>query len=171
VDRGLCRHLGVSNFSVKKLAALLDGARIRPEVNQVEMHPYLQQSELVDFCAANGVVVTAYSPLGSTDRPDVLKAEGEPILLEDPVIVRIAEERRVTPAQVLLSWAITRGTNPIPKSVRPERLAENLAAAAVELGDDDMGRIARLDRDRRYLDGTFWELEGSSYTLENLWDA
>ena len=170
-DRGLCRHLGVSNFSVKKLAALLETARVRPEVNQVEMHPYLQQGELLDFCRANGVVVTAYSPLGSTDRPEVLKAEDEPILLEDPVIRQIAEERRATAAQVLLSWAIRRGTNPIPKSVHPRRLAENLAAVDVELGEADMRRIARLDRNRRYLDGAFWALEGSSYTLENLWDA
>ena len=74
-----------------------------------------------------------------------------------------------TPAQVLLSWALLRGTSVIPKSVSPKRLAENLAAAELELTTDDMERIAGLDRHRRYIDGTFWTLEGGPYTVEEFW--
>ena len=70
VDDGLCRHIGVSNFSVPKLKALLETARLKPEMNQIELHPYLQQTAMLEFCQQNSVHLTAYSPLGSRDRPD-----------------------------------------------------------------------------------------------------
>ena len=170
VDRGLCRHVGVSNFSVKKLRELAEKARLRPEVDQVELHPYLQQNELLAYGRENGVAITAYSPLGSPARPDGLKKEGEPVLLEDPVIGEIATRMGVTPAQVLLRWAVQRGTSVIPKSVDPGRLTQNLAAADLELSDDDMARIASLDRHRRYIAGDTWTPEGAPYTLAGLWD-
>ena len=69
VDKGLCRHIGVSNFSIGKLKALIADARLRPEMNQIELHPYLQQPAMLDFCSKNNVHITAYSPLGSPDRP------------------------------------------------------------------------------------------------------
>jgi len=170
-DAGLCRHIGVSNLSAPKLGALIEGARVKPEVNQVELHPYLAQSELVAFCAESGVHVTAYSPLGSPDRPPQLMAPGEPVLLQDPTIAAIAAARGATSAQVLIRWALERGTAVIPKSVNPERLKQNLAAADVSLTDADMEAIAALDRHRRYVDGSFWEMPGGPYTLANLWDG
>ncbi len=170
VDKGLCRHIGVSNFSVNKLKVLLNGARLKPEMNQIELHPYLQQPAMLEFCNKNGVHITAYSPLGSPDRPAGLKAENEPVLLEDPTIEMIAERRGVTQAQVLISWAIHRGTAVIPKSVNPARMKQNLAAVEVSLTQDDMKEIAKLDRNRRYVNGEFWEVEGGPYTVENLWD-
>jgi alcohol dehydrogenase (NADP+) len=126
VDQGLCRHIGVSNFSAAKLQALMTDARIKPEMNQVELHPYLQQPNLVTFCQSQNIHLTGYSPLGSPDRPAGLKAEDEPILLEDPAIVAIADRHGASPAQVLISWAIHRGTAVIPKSVTPARIAQNL---------------------------------------------
>ena len=170
VDRGLVRHVGVSNFSALKLGALLDEARIRPEVDQVELHPYLQQPKLVEFCRREGVLVTAYSPLGSSDRPERLKADDEPNLLEDPRIGEIANRQGITPAQVLIAWALERGTAVIPKSTNPGRLAENFGAAGVELDEDEMEQIAALDRRRRFIDGAFWDQEGNSYSVEDLWD-
>lgn len=170
VDKGLCRHIGVSNFSVNKLKGLLNGARLKPEMNQIELHPYLQQPAMLEFCHKNGVHITAYSPLGSPDRPAGLKAENEPVLLEDPTIEMIAERRGVTQAQVLISWAIHQGTAVIPKSVNPARMKQNLAALEVSLTQDDMREIAKLDRNRRYVNGEFWEVEGGPYTMENLWD-
>jgi len=169
-EAGLCKHIGVSNFSVKKVGALLDGVRRPPEVNQVELHPYLQQPDLVGFCRERGVHVTGYSPLGSPDRPDELKASDEPVLLDDPVIARIAERRDATPAQVLLAWALERGTAVIPKSVNRTRQAENLEAAELKLHDGDVSEIDALDRGRRYVSGDIWTPEGSPYTLANLWD-
>ena len=170
VDKGLCRHIGVSNFSIAKLKALLEGARLKPEMNQIELHPYLQQPAMLDFCGKNNVLLTAYSPLGSADRPVGLKAADEPVLLEDPLIATIAKRRGSTPAQVLISWAILRGTGVIPKSVDGPRMKQNLAAAEVSLTEDDMEEIAGLDRNRRYVSGTFWAIEGGPYTVANLWD-
>ena len=170
VDKGFCRHIGVSNFSVAKLRRLHDGARIKPEMNQIELHPYLQQPAMLDFCSKNRIHITAYSPLGSPDRPSFLKAKDEPILLEDSTIARIAERRDATPAQVLISWAIHRGTAVIPKSVNRARLKENLDAANVSLTKEDMQEIAGIDRNRRYVDGAFWVFEGGSYSIANIWD-
>ena len=171
LNAGLCRHIGVSNCSVAKLEGLLANARHKPEANQVELHPYLQQPELVTFCREHGVAVTAYSPLGSLDRPATMKQDDEPLLLEDPVIVEIAGRIGASPAQVLLAWQIERGVAVIPKSVHPGRLKENLDAAELSLAPDDMRAIEGLDRGRRYITGAFWAIEGSAYTLANLWDA
>ena len=170
VDRGLTRHIGVSNFSAKKISGIRASCRIPPEVDQVELHPYLQQRALVDACRENGMLLTAYSPLGSPARPERLRKDNEPVLLEDPVVTRIASYHGATPAQVLIAWAIHRGTAVIPKSVRPARLAENLDAASLELTADDMSELRGLDRHRRYIPGDFWAKPGSPYTVEGLWD-
>jgi len=170
VDKELCRHIGVSNFSTAKLKSLIDGARIRPEVNQIELHPYLQQPAMLDFCSSNGVHLTAYSPLGSPDRPDRLKADDDPILLEDPTIETIAKRREFTPAQMVICWAIHRGTALIPKSVNPARMKQNLAAAQGSLTGQDMEEISGIDRNRRYIDGKIWTTEDGPYTMANLWD-
>lgn len=170
LEAGLTRHIGVSNLSSRKLHELLAHGRIRPEVNQVERHPLLQQTALVADCAAAGVHITAYSPLGSQDRPAGLKGADEPVLLENPVIGAIAAERGCTPAQVLIAWHLQSGLSTIPKSVSPARLRENLAAAAITLTPADLARIAALDQHRRLVDGSFWLLEGSPWTLQSLWD-
>jgi alcohol dehydrogenase (NADP+) len=165
VDQGLTRHIGVSNFSGVKLKALSAGARIQPEVLQIERHPLLQQNELLAWCHEHGVVVTGYGPLGSRgpSRP--------PLVLENPEVVALAAERGLTPAQLLLAWGIGCGTAVIPKSVQPARLAENLAAAGAVLEAELMARLAALDEGRRLIDGRFWCLEGGPYTLESLWDG
>lgn len=169
-DEGLCRHIGVSNFSMAKLQDLLENARFKPEMNQIELHPYLQQSAMLNFCKENNIYLTAYSPLGSSDRPASLKADDEPVLLENSTIASIAKRHGASPAQVLISWAIHRGTAVIPKSVNPERIKQNLAAANVTLTQNDMAAIAALDLNRRYVSGKFWEIEGGPYSLATLWD-
>ena len=168
LDAGLARHIGVSNFSIKKLEKLLETARHRPEVNQVEMHPLLAQNGLVAFCEAEKIHVTAYCPLGRPGSSDV--PNNAPDLLGNPVVTGIAEQHNCTPAQVVLAWAMERGTSPIPKSTNPQRLKENFAAQNVALTPTDMVAINALDRHYRYVDGTFWTRPGGPYTLENLWD-
>ncbi|EDX88101.1 aldo/keto reductase [Alcanivorax sp. DG881] len=170
VDNNQTRQIGVSNFSVKKLQDLLGKARYKPAMNQIELHPYLQQNDMLAFCKERGIALTGYSPLGSFDRPAGMKADDEPVLLEDPVILEIADRHGVSPAQVLISWALHRDTVVIPKSVNPERLKQNLAAAELSLSDADMDAIRTLDKHRRYVDGGFWAQPGSDYTLANLWD-
>ncbi|MBT9310884.1 aldo/keto reductase [Leptothoe kymatousa] len=170
VDNGLSRHIGVSNFSIAKLQNLLDNARLQPEMNQIELHPYLQQAAMLEFCRANNIHLTAYSPLGSSDRPDSLKAKDEPVLLQEPTIAAIAKRHGVSSAQVLLSWAMQRGTVTIPKSFNPKRIRQNLTSVEVALTPEDMETIAALDLNRRYVDGAFWQVPGGPYTVETIWD-
>ncbi|MCG8322354.1 MAG: aldo/keto reductase [Cytophagales bacterium] len=167
---GLARHIGVSNFSVKKLSELLKACDIRPEMNQVEMHPFLQQPELVSYCHENNIFLTAYSPLGSKDRPDFLKSEDETSLLDNEIIKNIADAKGCSPAQVLIQWALARGTAVIPKSVNPERLKQNFEASNVQLNTEDMEKISKLDKHARYVRGVFWTMPGSPYTVADLWD-
>jgi alcohol dehydrogenase (NADP+) len=169
-SEGLIRHIGVCNFSVAKLDALWAQASIKPEMNQIELHPYLQQQAMLDFCRKNDILVTAYAPLGSGDRPAALKKNGEPTLLDNPVIIKIANKHRATAAQVLLAWGLGRKTVVIPKSVNPKRLQQNLAAADLVLNDQDMTDIAALDRGYRFVDGAFFTGKGSPYTVASIWD-
>lgn len=170
VENGLAKHIGVSNFSVLKLQNLISVANIKPEVNQIELHPLLQQTKMLKYCNQEYIHLTAYSPLGSKDRIPAFKAANEPSLLENPVIVEIAERNNVSTAQVLINWSIARGTSVIPKSVNPKRLKQNFEAENFELSQDDMKKIAKLDRHYRLVNGGFWALEGSTYTVQNLWD-
>lgn len=170
VEKGLVRHIGVCNFSIKKLDALKQEAKIAPVMNQIELHPYLQQNTMLDYCRQNGILLTAYAPLGSGDRPQRLKKSDEPVLLQDPVIQRIAGKHGVQPGHILLAWALHRGTIVIPKSVNPERLRQNLDASNVSLDAADMADIAALDKGYRFVDGSFWQGPGSPYTVADLWD-
>lgn len=169
-NQGRARHIGLSNCSARKIRELLPHAKLRPEVLQVELHPLLQQPELVRYCASEGIHLTAYSPLGSSDRPAFVKAADAPVLLENPVIRSIAEAHGRTAAQVLLAWHVQRGISTIPKSVTPARLRENLAATELKLTADDLQRIAALDRNCRLLVGDFWAIPGSPWTVQALWD-
>lgn len=170
VDKGLCRHIGVSNFSIVKLKSLLDTARIKPEMNQIELHPYFQQPEMQVFCHNNGIYLTAYSPLGSPDKPERLRTPGEPVLLEEPVIKVIADRRGVSPAQVLINWSIHCGFVVIPKSVNPQRLKQNIEAPEIVLTREDLSELDKLNLNRRFLRGGLWTFAGGPYTYATLWD-
>jgi len=170
LERGLTRHIGVSNFGIKRLKALMDTAVHSPEMNQVESHPYLQQQELLEFCLSNGIHLTAYSPLGSPDRPEALKAANEPSLLENPVITELASEKQASAGQILISWALHRDVSVIPKSVNPKRIAQNFDAQTIELNTREIERINALEKGFRYVTGSFWTFEGGPYTMDNIWD-
>ena len=162
-DQGLTRSIGVSNFSIKKLSQLLNECRIKPVINQVELHPYLAQNDLLEFCREQDIALTAYSPLGSGDRPDGMKKNDEPSLLENEVVNAIAAAKECSPAQVLLSWHLHRHCSAIPKSTNPFRIKENFESQGVALSREDMDKLAALDKGYRYVDGKFFELEGNSY--------
>jgi alcohol dehydrogenase (NADP+) len=169
-QKGLAKHIGFSNFSINKIEEISSNATVRPEMNQIELHPYLQQEQMLTYCRVNNIYLTAYSPLGSGDRPDVMKAANEPSLLENPVVIGIAQGHGYSAAQVLLRWAIERGTSVIPKSTNPVRLAENFQAAGLKLTDQDMTELAKLEAGFRYVNGEFWTIGGSPYTLAGLWE-
>lgn len=169
VDLGMVRSIGVSNFSSTKLEALLPAARIKPVCNQIELHPYLSQDELVRWCLARNIACTAYCPLGSPSRPATFRTPTDPPeLLSHPLIARIAAEHGISPAQVLLRWAVQRGTIPLPKSVTPARLTDNLAVLSLELSTEAMAAIGGMDLGYRYSKGENMRTEGE--TLQQLWD-
>ena len=169
-NKNLTKHIGVSNFSIKKINQITEDTGVLPAVLQLEMHPFLQQKQLLNFANEKGIFLTAFCPLGSADRPANRISEGEPKLFENQIIAKIAAETGFSPAQIMLAWAVNRGTSVIPKSVNPQRLKENLLAADIELSCGDMQKLDELDLNYRYIKGDFWCLPGSDYTLENLWD-
>jgi alcohol dehydrogenase (NADP+) len=167
---GLVNHIGMSNFNIAKLKEVIAVGGDGPEMNQVEMHPYLRQEGLVDFCQSNGILMTAYSPLGSGDRSSSIKKDDEPNLFEDAVVKDIARKYGVTSAQILISFSIHRGIAVIPKSVNQERIKQNLAAAEIELKKDDLGHLLNIEKQYRFIDGTFFTGSHSPYQLSDLWE-
>ena len=170
VDSGLCKNIGVCNFSVKKLKTIVADCRIKPAANQVECHPFFPQTELLEYCKSQGIQFVAYSPLGSGDRPERMRSDEDPNLFETPAVWKIANHRGLTAGQVILAWAVNRGAVAIPKSANPIRQAENLTAGSIQLSTEEMSAIDEIAITYRYVHGRFWEMEGSPYTVENLWD-
>jgi alcohol dehydrogenase (NADP+) len=168
--QNLTKHIGVSNFSIKKINQITEQTGVLPEVLQLESHPFLQQNDIADFATEKGIFLTAFCPLGSADRPASRISAGEPKLFDNQIIIDIAHETGFSPAQIMLAWAVCRGTSVIPKSVNPQRLKDNLLAADIDLSCIDMEKLKALDQHYRYIKGDFWCLEGSDYTIKNLWD-
>lgn len=166
--QGLVRHVGVSNFSIKKLESLATKTEERPEMLQVEMHPYLPQNELLEYCKKHNIQITAYSPLGSGDRNEAMKAENEPSLIQDKTILEIAEKQDVHPAQVLIKWAEVRGTAVIPKSTTEAHIRANLKSSQVQLDEADFKAIANIGTDFRYVNGEFFVTKKNPY--HNIFD-
>ena len=163
--KGLCRHIGVSNFSIPKLKELIAVAKNKPEMNQVEMHPYLQQNELFRFCQSEGIYLTAYSPLGRN-----LPIKNKPGLTNEPIIIDLAKKYNCTPAQIIIAWGVQRGIVIIPKSVHPERIKENIKSLDINISPEDMTKIATLDSHTRMTDGSAWIFPDGPYTMKNIWD-
>jgi diketogulonate reductase-like aldo/keto reductase len=136
-DEGVCRAIGVSNYTIRHLEELRDESSVPPAVNQVEFHPFLYQRELLDYCRRRGIAVEAYSPLARGVR------------LSEPALVSVGRKYGKTPAQVLIRWALQHGTIPIPKSSRPERIRENAAVFDFSLTSGDMETLDRLDEGLR----------------------
>ena len=154
-NEGLVKAIGVSNFNESNINLLLEKTQIVPAVNQVECHPLLNQNDLISFCRKNNIAVTAYSPLGA-ERSGAT-------LLENKVIVDMAERIKVTPAQILLAWQIQRDIIVIPKSVRENRIHENYAAQVIELDAADIKIIDELNQNHRFFDGSAFENPSQGY--------
>jgi len=155
LDTGKVKAIGVSNFSVKTLEQLLKTAKVVPAMNQVELHPYLVQNDLRDYCKSKGIVLTAYTPSGYSS------------VRGDPVVNQLAEKYKVTPTQVILAWHIARGNVIVPKSVNDARQKENINLPTLEA--EDVAKISALDRNERLCnkaDPTNGQVYG--WTLEQL---
>jgi diketogulonate reductase-like aldo/keto reductase len=143
---GKVRAIGVSNFMVDHLTRLLDRASVVPAVNQIEQHPYFAQADVESFGVEHGILAQAWSPIGGIT---FYRDGAHSSALEDPVIGRIAEAHGKSPAQVMLRWGLQHGRSVIPKSVRPERIAQNIDVFDFELSADEMAAIDGLDTGRR----------------------
>ncbi len=166
---GLVRHIGVSNFNQHKLEELKAVGGQQPEMNQVEMHPFLPQYGLVEYCTSRNILMTAYSPLGSPDSRSK-QHENDPKLLTDSKVLAIAGKHGVTAGQVLIAWSISRNIAVIPKSINQGRITQNFQASALELSEEDLTQLNDIGTSHRFVDGTFFTGEGSPYDLSDLWD-
>lgn len=169
VDEELTRHIGVSNFNIDALNRLRSEGTLEPELNQIELHPYLPQQTLYDYCRMNDILLCAYAPFGSPGRRPEGRMPNEPSLLYEPVIVEIAEKHGCTPAQVLVAWSLGRKTAVIPKSADPKRMKENLAARDLKLDREDYRQLIILPK-FRFFDGKMYTRGGSPYKLTDIWE-
>lgn len=148
LDLGRVRAIGVSNFMPDHLTALLATADVVPALNQVEVHPYFRQPDVLAADAEHGLLTQAWSPIGGiTFYPGW--GDQRRSTLDDPTLARIAAEHGATPAQVMLAWHRQQGRSAIPKSVSPARIAENFAAGGVLLAGGELAEIDALDTGRR----------------------
>jgi alcohol dehydrogenase (NADP+) len=168
VKEGLVKNIGTSNMTIPKLKLLLRDAGIKPACNEMELHPHFQQPELFGFCMKNNIQPIAYCPLGSPGRPERDRTPEDTVDLEDIVLTGIADRLNITPAQVAIKWAIQRGHIPIPFSVN--HFFENIEAAVnVNLTDEDMREISKIDQNCRLIKGQVF-LWKENQTWEDLWD-
>jgi alcohol dehydrogenase (NADP+) len=148
IPKSKVRHLGICNFSPSQLKSLITSTGVKPFAHQMELHPYLQQSPWIKLHKELGISVTAYSPLGNSN-PTYDKGEKKdypPALLENKVMMEIAENRNCTAAQVALAWGMSRGTSVIPKSKHEEYIQENFEAGKCKLRKDDLKNIEKLGK-------------------------
>lgn len=140
-QQGLIKSIGLSNFNKRQIERVLAIAKVKPVNLQVECHPYLNQSKLIEFCKSKDIIVTAYSPLGSGDAK----------LLDDPKLKELATKYKKTPAQIILRYQIDRGNIVIPKSVTKSRLQQNFEIFDFSLTKEDVAYIDTFDCNGRIL--------------------
>ncbi|KAK0246249.1 NADP-dependent oxidoreductase domain-containing protein [Armillaria nabsnona] len=152
VDAGVAKNIGISNFQSGLILDLLRYARYEPQVLQVELHPYLNQQPLVDFCKAWGIAVTAYSSFGPQGYIELGMDKSAASLFSNDTVQQVAAATKKTPGQVILRWATQRGIAVIPKSTTDERLAENLGNLGFDLSEEQLKGISGLNSNLRLND-------------------
>ena len=169
-EQGLTRTIGVSNMTIKKLEAMKEYATIKPLVCQGEMHILWRQDELLAYCKSEGIHFTAYSPLGSPDSAAAMHHNGYDVL-KNETLHKIAADTGKTPGQVLIRWALQRGTSVIPKAVNIEHIHENFQVFDWELSEEQFHELSTLEPQKRMLRGEFLIKEGGPYkSAAEVWD-
>ncbi|HUM87914.1 MAG TPA: aldo/keto reductase, partial [Prolixibacteraceae bacterium] len=170
VEMGLVKSIGTSNMTIPKMELLLKDARIKPVVNELELHPHFQQPELFDYLIDNNIQPIGYSPIGSPKRPERDRTATDTVDIEDPVIVAVAERLGLHPAVVCLKWGIQRGEVVIPFSVTPSKITSNIEGALSNpLTSEEMEAISKIDKQCRLIKGQVFLWEGAN-GWEDLWD-
>ncbi|ANB15512.1 trifunctional aldehyde reductase/xylose reductase/glucose 1-dehydrogenase (NADP(+)) [Sugiyamaella lignohabitans] len=158
VEAGLVKNIGISNFNAGLIRDLLTYAKIRPAVLQIEHHPYLTQPDLIKYVQAEGIAITAYSTFGPQSFIELNhpKAKSITLVLEHPTVLKIAEETKKTPAQVILRWVTQRNIAVIPKSNNQGRLVQNLDSTDFNLTEEQISAISALDIGLRFNNPADW---------------
>ena len=170
VESGLVKNIGTSNVTIAKMKLILRDCKIKPVLNEMEIHPHFQQTELYTFMKDNGVEVIGYSPIGSPGRPERDRTSDDTVDMEDPIVVAIAERLNVHPAVVCLKWAVQRGQITIPFSVKTDKMYNNLKGVTEGLlTETEMEAVSKIDKNCRLIKGQvfLWE---SAKGWEDLWD-
>ena len=171
VDLGLVRHIGTSNMTIPKLELVLRDARIKPAINEMELHPHFQQPELFQFIVDHGIQPVGFSPIGSPGRPERDRTPQDTSPIEDPVIIQIARNHGVHPAVVCIKWSVQRGQTAIPFSVKQQNYLANLRGVISDpLSEAEMQAIASIDRNCRLIKGQVFLWKPAQH-WEDLWDV
>ena len=141
---GKVKAIGLSNFDMKQMQEILDMCEVKPAVLQTEVHPYSQEKELKEFLKKEEIVIQAWYPLG----------HGDAALLQEPVFAKLGEKYKKSPAQIILRWHIQSGNIVIPGSKNPEHIKANLDLFDFSLTDEEMAKIAAMDKKQRYYHST-----------------
>ncbi|MDO5425675.1 MAG: aldo/keto reductase [Eubacteriales bacterium] len=170
VDLGLVKHIGVSNVTIPKLKLILRDCRIKPAVNEMELHPAFQQPELYDFCKENGIEIIGFCPIGSPARPERDKTPEDVVDTQLPEVQAVAKAHGIHPATVCLKWAVQRGHMPIPFSTTRKNYLGNLRCTFEDpLTEEEMELLKKADRGCRLIKGQVFLWEGAD-SWEDLWD-
>lgn len=170
VEMGLVRNIGTSNVTIPKLDLILRDARIKPAVNEMELHPHFQQQELFDYVVSKGIQPVGYSPIGSPARPERDRTPEDTVDIEDPVIVAIAAKHGIHPAALCVKWAVQRGQIPIPMSTNRRNYLANLKSICSDpLTDAEMQAITGIDCGSRLIKGHVFLWQGAK-DWRDLWD-
>lgn len=170
VERGLVRHIGTSNMTIPKLKLVLRDAKIKPAVNEMELHPCFQQTELYNFCKGNNIQPIGFCPIGSPTRPDRDKTPDDVVDIQDPIVVKIAKAHNVHPAVICIKWAVQRGQTPIPFSIYRSEYASNIKCAVTDpLTPEEMKEMEGVDKNCRLIKGQVFLWNGAK-GWEDLWD-
>uniref|UniRef100_A0A5F9CTH1 NADP-dependent oxidoreductase domain-containing protein n=1 Tax=Oryctolagus cuniculus TaxID=9986 RepID=A0A5F9CTH1_RABIT len=155
-DAGLTKSIGVSNFNRRQLEMILNkpGLKYKPVCNQVECHPYLNQSKLLEYCKSKDIVLVAYSALGSHREPRWVD-QSTPAVLENPVICALAKKHKRSPALIALRYQLQRGVVVLAKSFTEKRIKENFQVFEFQLSSEDMKALDGLNQNVRYLTSNF----------------
>jgi len=153
-EMGLVRSLGVSNVTISKLDKILRDAKVKPALNEMELHPSFQQSELFDYCTKHGIVQVGYCPIGSPNRPERDIDPADVIDTQMPEILEVARAHNVHPAIICLKWAVQNGQIPIPFSVTRKNYAANIKSITEDpLTPAEMQKIKAADQNCRFIKG------------------
>ena len=170
VSMGLVKHIGTSNMTLAKFEAVWEDMKIKPTVNEMELHPHFQQQELFNWCTQHHIQPVGFCPLGSPHRPDRDQLPSDTVVMKDPLLLDLSKKRGVPPAILCLQWAIQRGQIPIPFSIDPNEYQSNLRACFENpLTQDEMDAIAHMDKNCRLIKGQVFLWEGAK-GWESLWD-